>query len=364
MALLALALVAIVVFSFIGAALSSRARSEKKSIASFHQQMDQLSGVVKSDSNQSDALPEAQDLFSSVRSHVKVVGKASSSRASGAARRRTHRSGTASTGAARRTRPSLSSPAPASASFDPPKADELSHHERANQRAESYAGADRANSVSRKRSSNSRRTRTSSSTRSNVSGVHTTVLHFDDEPPAGAAAGSPDSESPISVRRANTKVLAAASVVALAGLGTIVFALSNSHGPVQSKLSVSNSTKNTTAPRSPTPTTVASPPPVGPLTPTSADSAGATYFIDASSITVNLSASAPSWVEESVAPGSKVLWQGIIPAGGSKSFTLDSSMWIRTGNVDVLTITANGRTVSFNANPGVYDFTFRQGVKA
>ena len=102
----------------------------------------------------------------------------------------------------------------------------------------------------------------------------------------------------------------------------------------------------------------------GPLTPTSADSTGSTYFLSSLPITLAVSASAPAWLEESVSPGSKILWQGIVPAGGSKTLTLNSSMWIRTGNVGVLTMVANGQPVSFSAAPGVYEFTFRQGVKA
>ncbi|NNN19171.1 MAG: DUF4115 domain-containing protein [Acidimicrobiaceae bacterium] len=192
--------------------------------------------------------------------------------------------------------------------------------------------------------------------------MHTEVLHFDD----GAADGSSlESATPIfgGDRKVNTKVLAVASIVALVGLGALVVVLSSSN-PVTIPRSPAVALPHSSQSNSTTATTQARPTPPGPLMPTSADSTGAIYFLNASSITLDIHSSAPSWIEESVAPGSKILWQGIIPSGGSKTFTLGSSMWVRTGNVGVLTLTANGQPVSFTAPPGVYEFTFRQGVKA
>ncbi len=366
MALLALALLAIIIFSFIGAALSSRARSEKKSIASFHQQMDQLSGVVKSENHPDEAGTETgDDPFTSIRSHVKVVGKANSTKSGGSARRRPYRSGSAGVSGGKRGRPARVQHSPAS---QPPNGRRANNNmplfqpEASVPRAE--IEAENAVSSAQKRSSvTGRRNRLSSSARSNGEKVHTQILHFDDDASEGLEREAGNGLSGAQ-RKVNTKVLAAASVVALVGLGTIYIALSGSHSPAAAtKLPPSVSTKPNTPTKSPV-TTVVPATPSGPLTPTTADSVGATYFVDSPSITIDLAASAPSWVEEAAAPGSKVLWQGIIPAGGSKSFTLNSSMWIRTGNVGVLTITANGQPVSFSANPGVYDFTFRQGVKA
>lgn len=365
MALLALALLAIIIFSFIGAALSSRARSEKKSIASFHQHMDQLSGVVKSESHPDEAVLETgDDPFTSIRSHVRVVGKANNTKSGGSARRRSYRSGSAGVSGGRRGRPARVQRPPVSQPPNTRQANDTPLFQPEANVPLVDTGAESEVSSARKRSNaTGRRNRLSSSARSNSQKVHTQILHFDDgtsEDLEGEAGNGLSGAE----RKVNTKVLAAASVVALVGLGTIYIALSGSHAPAAaSKLPPSVSTRPTTPTKSPA-TTVVPAHPSGPLTPTTADSVGATYFVDSPSITIDMAASAPSWVEESAAPGSKVLWQGIIPAGGSKSFTLNSSMWIRTGNVGVLTITANGQPVSFDANPGVYDFTFRQGVKA
>ncbi len=366
MALLALALLAIIIISFIGAAFSSRARSEKKSIASFHQHMDQLSGVVKSESHLDEAGSETGgDPFASIRSHVKVVGKANSTKSAASARRRSYRSGSAGVSGGKRGRPARVQHSPVSQPPNARQANSNAPHFQAEANVP-LAGIEAENEVSsgrRRSSTTGRRNRLSSSVRSNGEKLHTQIRHFDDSMSEGLESEA-DNGLTGAHRKVNTKVLAAASVVALVGLGTIYIALSGSHSPAAAgKLPPSASTKPTTPTKSPV-TTVAPVPPSGPLTPTSSDSIGATYFVDSPSITVNLVASAPSWVEEAAAPGSRVLWQGIIPAGGNKSFTLNSSMWIRTGNVGVLTITANGQPVSFSANPGVYDFTFRQGVKA
>lgn len=358
MALLALTLAALVIFGLIGAALSSRSRSEKRSVASFHQHMGQLSGVVKAEVRGNEVSQEEGDeLFSSVPSHVRVIGKTGRQGTGSAARRRPHRAGSSSSLGSRRGRTASQS-----------AASQAEHKDALHSGTESARGLSNLESegsnAGRKMGSSGRRSRVSSSARLDNHHVRRAVLRFDDSPVEpnevddgpGLASGE---------RRVNAKVLAAASVAALAGLGAIVYTLSSTHGTVaQSKASVSSSRKTTTSVQPPPNTTLVPKSPAGPLTPTSTSSSGAIYFVNSSSLTVDISASAPSWVEECITPNSKVLWQGIIPSGGSKSFTLDSSMWIRTGNVGVLTITANGQPVTFNANPGVYDFTFRQGVKA
>lgn len=361
MALFALALLVVVVV-FLGAALSSRARSEKKSIASFHQHMGQLSGVVKSENHPDDSGSEAgSDLFTSLPSHVKVVGKATGAKASSSPKRREYRTSSVNAATARRGRPSAKSSHLTERQSNEMPASQL----QANLHSIDSTSKTEMPAVPVEESAQvQRRTRLSSSTRSSGSKVHTEVLRFDDAAPEGVDE-QPNARLFGFNRRFNTKILAAASVIALVGLGAIVIALNSSHPNASDKGSVSiTTTKPIGKSKSTTATTEAPSAPAGPLTPTTADSVGATYFVNSPSITIGISASAPAWVEESVAPGSKVLWQGIIPTGGSKNFTLNSSMWIRTGNVGVLTVTANGQPVSFSAAPGVYDFTFRQGVKA
>ena len=362
MALFVLALLVVAVVIFLGAAVSSRARSEKKSIASFHQHMDQLSGVVKSENHPEDGGSETgSDLFTSLPSHVRVVGKATGAKGSSSSKRRAYRTGSVAAATARRGRPSAKSP-----NLSERQSNEIQVPQfQADLHSIDVAPKVEKPTVPVEESARmQRRTRLSSSTRPGGSKVHSEVLRFDDAAQEGAEE-QPSARLFGFDRRFNPKILAAASVIALVGLGAVFVALNSSHPNVSGKGSVSiATTKPVGKSKSTTATTEAPSAPAGPLAPTTADSAGATYFVNSPSITIGISASAPAWVEESVAPGSKVLWQGIIPADGSKSFTLNSSMWIRTGNVGVLTITANGQPVTFSAAPGVYDFTFRQGVKA
>ncbi len=362
MAFFVLALLVLVVVIFLGAALSSRARSEKKSIASFHQHMDQLSGVVKSENHPDEGACETgSELFTSLPSHVRVVGKATGAKESSSSKRRVYRAGSVTAATARRGRVSAKNPHLAERHSNEMPVSQVQanlYSVDAPPRGEMPAVPVEDPAPAQ------RRARLSSSVRPGGSKVHTEILRFDD------AAQEVAEEQPSARffgfdRRFNTKILAAASVIALAGLGAVVISLSSSHPNTSGKSSVSvASTKPVGKSNSTTATTEAPLAPSGPLTPTTADNVGATYFVNAPLITIGISASAPAWVEESVAPGSKVLWEGIIPTGGIKTFTLNSSMWIRTGNVGVLTITANGQPVTFSAAPGVYDFTFRQGVKA
>lgn len=366
MALLALALFIVVVSSFIGAALSSRARSEKKSIASFHQHMGQLSDVVKSESHLDDSgLEVSPDLFTSAPSHVRVVGKTNGSKSSSASKRRTYRPNSVNGSTAKSGRPatrdSLHPQIQIQHDFSDLTASQIetSLNDIESQAADGVGMASAARPLPVPR-----RTRLSSSSRSSGSKVPVKVIRFDDAASDGADEDSTGGSGSFRVdRHLNTKVLAAGSVAVLVGLGAIFVALNSSHQNVSGNGPIVNTaTKSVGKPKITTTTTV--PAPAGPLAPTSANSTGAIYFVNSPSITIGISASAPAWVEESVAPGSKILWQGIIPAGGSKTLTLNSSMWIRTGNVGVLTMTANGQPISFSAAPGVYEFTFRQGVKA
>jgi len=368
LALLVLAFFALIILSFLGAKFSSKVRSERKSIASFHEQMGQLSGVVKPESRAEDATSLANnELFAPAPSHVRVLGKASTSKSAGTGKRRSYRVGAANAANGHGSRSPARRGTPSSSSGKARSESILSTESKASLHELNTAKNDVAPQVDPgiEVASPGRRTRLSSSARSAGSVLHTEVLHFDDN--ALDATGEKVVLGPVlGSRRLSAKILAVASVVTLVGLGMVVVALnatrasdSTSRSPNvtadQHPTGKSKSVTATTEPRSSRP---------GPLTPTSADSTGSTYFLSSLPITLAVSASAPAWLEESVSPGSKILWQGIVPAGGSKTLTLNSSMWIRTGNVGVLTMVANGQPVSFSAAPGVYEFTFRQGVKA
>lgn len=327
MALLVLALVGVVVISIVGAAISSRARAEKKSIAGFHQRMGQLSGVVKTENQSPETgVDRSGDLFDSVRSHVKVVGKTGSTRSSSNMKRRPYRTGQTGAANVRRGRGAAHSPHAGKA---PGRQPGMAHDSSSSQASESngspaYDSSNRTSGSPRRTSSDSRRERLSSSVRDEGVVERTEMLHFDDDNPKGADLGRRPEYQRVE-RRSNAKVLAAAAVVAVAGVGAIVVVVNGLHSSSTStKSSVSSSTTEVPSTQPTTPTTVAPSKPTGPLSPTSSNNSGATYLVNSSSITVDFTASAPSWIEESVSPGSKVLWQGILPKGGSKSFTLNS----------------------------------------
>ncbi len=95
------------------------------------------------------------------------------------------------------------------------------------------------------------------------------------------------------------------------------------------------------------------------LSPQSTTANGATYMVPGGVNSVVMKTSAPCWMEDSAAPGSTILWDSTLPAGGS--YTLNgngSSLWLRTGNSGVLSLTVNGLPVVFHAPPGPYDFYF------
>lgn len=383
MALISLVMLAIVLFGFLGATLRSRARQEKKSIAGFHERMGQLSGVVQSE-NQPEPSGHDQnhDLFGNSPTHVKVIGI--SSKAESSSNRRINARPSSRSSARSRNQRAVSSN---STSQDDSRVSPQLALEDTKSNSETNGVANSRSEISNKpvRSSSGNKRKTasnlSSSTRTSRSKARTEVLHFEDGVVDPNMSSEPITDSNTGVRslgksirgyerKANTKVLAAASIIAVVGIGTIVYALSNTSSPTSNRsnaktvTSKTSSTKTNTSKPKTTSTTSAPTQNTGVLTPSSANSAGAVYFINSSSINLVINASKPSWVEESVTQGSTVLWEGTIPAGGSKTLSLNSSMWIRTGNVGALTITANGRPVKFSAPPGVYDFTFQQGVKA
>lgn len=380
MALVGLVLIIIVLLGFLGAGLSSRARLERKSIANFHEKMGQLSGVVQAEGSSShDGDPLDQELFTEVPTHVRVVGKAKPSKGSSTSKRRVYqpsRKPTSPSGS-----PSKPGRQPSSLSrsraVKKPEISEIPSVPSVPEQVKDPVvekgpvGGDNSgvneNLGSKKESK--KLSKVSSFSRGSLTKVRTEFLQFDDS----GDSETPDSDGDLRgyERKVNTKVLAVASLALLVGIGAIIFSLSSSSSPAsQNKVPPAPTKSSKTAGRQSSSvaaapsTTVAPVVSNGPLSPTTSNSSGAVYYINASTLTLVIHASAPSWVEESVSPGSAVLWEGIIPAGGSKTLSLNSSMWIKTGNVDVLNMTLNGRKVNFTASPGVYDFTFNQGVKA
>lgn len=364
MALIILVLVVVALFGFLGAVLSSRARIEKKSIASFHEKMGQLSVVVQPDSRvEGDEEQPEHELFSEAPTHVRVVGKVQPSRSSRSSKQRVYqapaRPGSGSNSGNRpKSSTSSSSRSRRTRKTQPPI---FTNEEDSLESKPSDGSAVADTGVDRNASSD-----VSAFTRRSSSKVHTEPLKFDDAD-GSDFEGSSKFRLKNYERGPNTIFLAVAALIVIIGVGALVFSLSSSHSVVsKNKSSAPKSVKGsrTSISSSPTTTTTVPKASTGPVVPSFANSAGAVYYINASSLTLVIDASAPAWVEESVSPGSKILWEATIPAGGSKTLTLSSSMWIRTGNVGALKMTMNGRKVQFSAPPGVYDFTFNQGVKA
>lgn len=364
MALILLVLVVVVLLGFLGAVLSSRARIEKKSIASFHEKMGQLSGVVQPDSHvEGDEVQPDHELFDEVPTHVRVVGKVQPSRSASSSKQRVYqapaRPGSSSNSGNRpKNSPASPSRSRRTRKTQPPIF--------ANEEDGSDSKAIDGSAVGDVAAGKGASSEVSAFVRGSSSKVHTEPLKFDD------ATGSDFEDSSKSrlrnyERGPNTKFLAVAALIVIIGVGAVVFSLSASHNGASKNKSSTNSTvksSRTSTSSPPTTTTTVPKASTGPLVPSSSNSAGAVYYIDSSSLTLVIDATAPAWVEESVSPGSKILWEATIPAGGSKTLTLSSSMWIRTGNVGALKMTMNGRKVQFSAPPGVYNFTFNQGVKA
>ncbi len=95
------------------------------------------------------------------------------------------------------------------------------------------------------------------------------------------------------------------------------------------------------------------------LTPTSTSPTGATYVVPGGVGTVVIRATAPCWVEESATPGGTILWDEVLPAGGSYQLNGNGgTMWLRSGNSQAMTLTVNGLPVNFTSPPGAYNYTF------
>lgn len=334
--------------------------------------MGQLSGVVQAEGSGShDGDPLEQELFTEVPTHVRVVGKAQPSKNSSSSKRRVYqpsRKPTSPSGSPSKpgTQPSAS---PRSRRVKKPETPGVPDQVKDPSVESASVGGDNSGAKENLQPKKELRkpARISGFSRGSLTKVRTEFLQFDDGGASEATASDGDLRG--YERKVNTKVLAVAALALLVGIGAIIFSISSSSPTAQNKVpppvTKSGKTGGSGSQAAAAPSTTV--PPVvsnGPLSPTASSSSGAVYYINASTLTLAVHASAPSWVEESVSPGSTVLWEGIIPAGGTKTFSLNSSMWIKTGNVDVLNMTLNGRKVNFTASPGVYDFTFNQGVKA
>lgn len=147
--------------------------------------------------------------------------------------------------------------------------------------------------------------------------------------------------------------------VAVVLVSAVVFDVATTSHPVKGNLGSTPSQKTTQSPtkakKSSTTSTVLSK-----IVPVSSNSAGATYQVPAGTMTVVVSASAPSWVEQSNTAYGKLFFAQTMSAGQSQTFRSSGPIWIRTGNVRVLTITVDNLPVVFSAPPGTYNFSFTQ----
>ncbi len=154
-------------------------------------------------------------------------------------------------------------------------------------------------------------------------------------------------------RIASLLVVLVVGVVSVTG---VLVALSKSK-PSRAGTAVSGTTKKvskgTSVPSSTTSTTQATQ-----LSAVSTSSSGADFQVNSSALTVVLHASAPCWVEESSTPYGKIVWDSTLAAGQSYTITTTAPLWLRTGNVGVLSLNVNGLPVAFSAAPGPYNFTF------
>ncbi|MGH9073648.1 MAG: RodZ domain-containing protein, partial [Acidimicrobiales bacterium] len=98
-----------------------------------------------------------------------------------------------------------------------------------------------------------------------------------------------------------------------------------------------------------------------PVTPASADGAGASYRLATSSFTVVLKASGPCWVEEKAGASGQPLWTGTLTAGASRAFPATDSLWLRLGDPANVHVSLGGVPVRFpasGAHPLNLSFTF------
>ncbi|SHE72469.1 protein of unknown function [Ferrithrix thermotolerans DSM 19514] len=161
------------------------------------------------------------------------------------------------------------------------------------------------------------------------------------------------------------------SVVVAVGLGvigvsTVVFKVATEkHSTVSSATQTQNTTARSQVSSSSTKkkhrvkstTTTTSPQ----ISPVSSNSLGATYQVPSGTLTIQLTASAPCWVEQSNSPYGKLFFAQTLAAGQTQTLTSTAPIWIRTGNVKALSIKINNLPVVISAPPGTYNFTFNAG---
>lgn len=156
--------------------------------------------------------------------------------------------------------------------------------------------------------------------------------------------------------RSQLPLLVAGTGAAAVVLGGVFFLLSGSRpgstvapsAPVRTRQPSKKTSKTTSAQ-----------PRLVSLSPHSATAAGATYLVPGGVSKVVMKTSAPCWMEDAAAPGTTILWDSTLPAGGSYTLSGNgSSLWLRTGNSGVLSLMVNGLPVVFHAPPGPYNFYF------
>ncbi len=94
------------------------------------------------------------------------------------------------------------------------------------------------------------------------------------------------------------------------------------------------------------------------ISPLTSNATGSTYQVPVGSLTIQLTASAPCWVEQSNRPYGKLFFAQTIAAGQTQTLNSTAPLWISTGNVKALSIKINNVPVVISAPSGTYNFTF------
>ncbi len=96
------------------------------------------------------------------------------------------------------------------------------------------------------------------------------------------------------------------------------------------------------------------------LTPVSSNSGGATYSIPSSSFTLAVSATGPCWVEaKSSATSAQTVYEGILQAGATQTFSASGSFWLRVGYATHIQVSLDGTPVQMpSVGPSPFNLTF------
>ena len=151
--------------------------------------------------------------------------------------------------------------------------------------------------------------------------------------------------------------------IGVIGVSAVVFKIATTtHSPRAALSSPSSSNSLATASKAKTKknatTTTTVPTQISPL---SSNATGSTYQVPAGSLTIQLTASAPCWVEQSNAPYGKLYFAQTLAAGQTQTLNSAAPIWIRTGNVKALSIKINNLPVVISAPSGTYNLTFNAG---